>query len=144
LKLVLDTNVVIDWLVFADPYMKPLRDGVSDRRVEIITHTPAIEELRRVLAYPALKLAPTRQAEVLEQYEARTRSADSGPELPLPASFPRCKDPDDNHFLALAYHCKADALVSRDNALLKLKRRASPFGFQILDVQQMIAALQAR
>ena len=27
-RLVLDTNVVIDWLVFEDPFMAPLREGV--------------------------------------------------------------------------------------------------------------------
>jgi predicted nucleic acid-binding protein len=61
----------------------------------------------------------------------------------LPEHFPRCRDPDDNHFLALAWHAKADALVSRDHAVLKLARRSKKFGFQVLTVQQMAMAVSA-
>lgn len=141
MKLVLDTNVVIDWLVFADPYMSPLRSAVNAGHIEVITHAPALEELRRVLGYPALKLPHVRQMEVLGQYGARTRLVSLPEHSTLSTAFPRCKDPDDNHFLALAFDAQADALVSRDKALLKLRRRVTKFGFQILDVQQMIAVL---
>ena len=37
LKLVLDTNVVIDWLVFDDPFMDPLREGVRDAQLVVLT-----------------------------------------------------------------------------------------------------------
>ncbi|MBL8513009.1 MAG: PIN domain-containing protein, partial [Betaproteobacteria bacterium] len=37
-RLVLDTNVVIDWLVFDDPFMSPLREGVPAGRVQVLTH----------------------------------------------------------------------------------------------------------
>jgi predicted nucleic acid-binding protein len=55
----------------------------------------------------------------------------------LPPGFPRCRDPDDDHFLALAHHAAADALVSKDRAVLKLRRRARKFGVRILDVRQL-------
>lgn len=146
-KLVLDTNVVIDWLVFDDPYMSPLREGVRNKRVEVVTHQPAVDELKRVLGYAALKLDLPRQQWVLERYVAQTSlvlaSGARSEALELPGSFPSCRDPDDNHFLALTFHAKADALISRDLAVLKLKRRAAKFGFQILNVQQMIAALSS-
>ena len=35
ITLVLDTNVVIDWLVFDDPFMNPLRFGVRDGQVAV-------------------------------------------------------------------------------------------------------------
>lgn len=61
----------------------------------------------------------------------------------MPGGFPRCRDRDDEHFIALAYHARADALVSRDNAVFGLKSRAARFGLTILNVQQMIEQLEA-
>ena len=145
-NLVLDTNVVIDWLVFDDPFLSAFREQVRHGRVKVFTHQPAVDELRRVLGYRELKLDAARQAQVLERYQAHTAClplVEHVPRAPLelPRQFPRCRDPDDNHFLALAYHVKADALVSRDNAVLKLARRARKFGFQIMNVPQMVAAI---
>jgi putative PIN family toxin of toxin-antitoxin system len=146
MKWVLDTNVVIDWLVFDDPFMRPLREGAQSGVVTVLTHQPAIDELRRMLTYPALKLDPATQSEVFERYLAQTSiwpaagSADAA-DAALPKGFPRCRDADDDPFLALAYHARAAALVSRDKAVLKLKRRARRFGFEILNVPEMIETL---
>jgi putative PIN family toxin of toxin-antitoxin system len=146
IRLVLDTNVVLDWLVFDDPFMSALRAGVRDRRIDLLTHQPAIDELRRVLGYKQLKLDAARQAEVLAEYQTNT-TIESLPQdfslerLLLPPGFPRCRDPDDEHFLALAFHTHADALISRDKEVLALRKRAEKFALKILDVQQMIALL---
>jgi putative PIN family toxin of toxin-antitoxin system len=43
-------------------------------------------------------------------------------ELDSPAVDPRCRDPKDNKFLALAAECDADILVSNDEDLLVLHR----------------------
>ncbi len=147
MKLVLDTNVVVDWLVFDDPFMSPLRVAVRTGRVTIFTHLPALDELRRVLGYRELKLDAARQQGVLERYQAQTAALALPQETPterapLPKGFPRCRDRDDDPFVALAWYAKADALVSRDKAVLALARRTRRFGFRILTVQQMIAALQ--
>ena len=146
IKLVLDTNVVIDWLVFDDPFMSPLRHGVRDGRIVVLTHPPAIDELKRVLAYPQLKLNSTRQHEIFACYLAETTivampEGFSPTQLMMPGGFPRCRDRDDEPFLALAFHARADALASRDNAVFGLKSRAAKFGVTILNVQQLIAKL---
>ena len=146
LRLVLDTNVVIDWLVFDDPFMNPLRDGVRNGDIVVLTHEPAVGELQRVLAYKQLKLDPARQAHIFTRYQEQVTAfsmpvAFSLKNLLLPGGFPRCRDRDDEHFLALAYHANADALVSRDNAVFGLKSRAAKFGMTILNVQEMIATL---
>ncbi|MEO8384476.1 MAG: putative toxin-antitoxin system toxin component, PIN family [Betaproteobacteria bacterium] len=145
-RLVLDTNVVIDWLVFDDPFMNPLRHGIRDARIQVLTHPPAVEELRRVLDYRQLKIEPSRQQEIFARYEALTTLANmpagfSTKQLMMPGGFPRCRDRDDEPFLALAFHAKADALASRDNAVYGLKSRAAKFGVTILNVQQLIATL---
>lgn len=148
MKLVLDTNVVIDWLVFDDPYLSTFRDAVVRREITVLTHTHALEELRRVLAYRALKLDETRQSLILGQYRERTvvfqgSEEPASGEAEVPRGFPRCRDPDDVPFLSLAWRSKADALVSRDNEVLVLRRRAARFGFRILDVPQMMGCVAA-
>lgn len=146
MKLVLDTNIVLDWLVFRDASLAGLQSPLDAGRVELITHAPAIDELRRVLTYAHLKLAPDRQQQILEQYLSQTRPG-ALPEgfdldnLKLPATFPHCSDRDDQHFLALAYHERADALVSKDRAVLKLRKRARKFGVTILDPRQLANTL---
>jgi uncharacterized protein len=146
LNLVLDTNVVLDWLVWDDPFMMPLRQGVRRKRITLHTQPHAINELQRVLAYPQLKLTASRQQEIVAAYGANT----SVPKMPdnyapasllLPEGFPKCRDPDDQPFLALAFHASADALVSRDKAVLKLRKRAQKFGVAILDVPQAMALI---
>jgi uncharacterized protein len=144
MRLVLDTNVVIDWLVFDDPYLTPFREAVLRRELTVLTQPHALDELRRVLAYRALKLDDSRQALILGQYRDRTvvipEDAATAPEE-MPKGFPRCRDPDDAPFLSLAWRSKADALVSRDNEVLALRRRAARFGFRILNVPQMMESV---
>ena len=147
MRIVLDTNVVLDWLVFADVGTAELQQAVTDGRVEIITHRSAVEELRRVLAYPQCGLGLQEQQVILERYRSLTSSAivpeGFGREnLQLPSGFPRCRDRDDEHFIALAYHVHADALVSRDHAVLELVKRAGKFGVTILCPVQLAEVLR--
>ena len=138
MRLVLDTNVVIDWLVFDDPFLAEFRRSVLEGRVKVVTHEPALTELRRVLGYPELRLTVDRQTGVLARYEAQTEML-AGFTEPLPERFPECRDPDDDPFLALAWHAKAHALVSRDKRVLKLAKKARKFGFEVITVPQMAA-----
>jgi putative PIN family toxin of toxin-antitoxin system len=145
-RLVLDTNVILDWLVFADPLLSTLGEAVSAGQLALYTHTPALDELQRVLGYAAIRLESARQAAVFELYQRQVRSCalPTGfalTNLMLPAGFPACKDPDDQHFLALTFHTHADALVTRDRAVLALRKRARKFGVTIVDVRQLPAFL---
>jgi putative PIN family toxin of toxin-antitoxin system len=136
LTVVLDTNVVLDWLVFRDAEMDSLRQALEQRRVRVVTHAAAIDELRRVLAYPQCQLCAADQEQLLNRYCLFAHEASLPPSfelgnLLLPDGFPRCRDPDDQHFLALAYHAKVDGLVSKDRELLRLKKRAARFGVTV-------------
>lgn len=141
LNVVLDTNVVLDWLLFADPVLNPLPERIAAGQVRVWTHARAVDELRRVLGYPRLAVNAARQAEVLESYRAQTRLL-VPPAAFLPNGFPRCRDADDDHFLQLAYGCKADALVSRDQAILRLARRSAAFGVTILTVRELVSGIR--
>lgn len=147
LKLVLDTNVVLDWLVFRDAGVAGLQPALDAKQIELITHQPALDELRRVLTYAQLGLASNQRQEILERYSSQARLAalPGGFDLEnlgLPAGFPRCRDCEDQHFIALAYHERADALVSKDRAVLELRKRARKFGVTIIDAGELTSALK--
>jgi len=143
---VLDTNVVIDWLVFDHPYLKAFRELVGARQIRVLTHPLVAAEFARVLAYPELKLSADRRTRILERYRALTLEASiiepfAIGDWKLPAGFPSCRDRDDDLFLAFAYHSRAAALVTRDKVLLKMRKKVRKFGVVILDVQQFIELL---
>src|SRR5262249_39688133 len=128
------------------PALEPLRGAVREGRVSALTHALASAELARVLEFPQLQRYLTDARLVLEAYRAGTTMTGIEPGLlieegSLPKGFPRCRDPDDDKFLALAFHAKADALVSKDREVLKLRKRVKPFGFVILTVPEMLDAI---
>jgi putative PIN family toxin of toxin-antitoxin system len=124
MRLVLDTNIWLDWLVFDDPGLKTLREAHAAGRIEIYIDEACEAELRRVLAYDLGKhsLDASRQQHLLLQLKNIALKSNSSHSLVLP----RCSDPDDQKLLHLAAAARADALVTKDAALLELRRKA-PF-----------------
>ena len=121
---VLDTNVVLDLLHFDDATARPLRRALETGRLRCAVADATLEEWRRVLAYPEFALDITQQAALLERYQAlseMTVAFDVAPGLPL------CSDPDDQKFIELAAATGAQALVSKDRAVLKLRRRCASY-----------------
>ncbi len=117
---VLDTNIALDWLVFEDGGMPELILAIEARRIQIVTNDACIDELKRVLGYPIFALDGTAQAEKASKYAAFTTIVH--PRASLLGAVPRCRDKDDQKFLELAAHARAEALISKDNAVLGLKR----------------------
>ena len=136
-RVVLDTNIVLDCLLFRDPATSGLMAAIDAKHVQLLVHQYALEELKRVLAYPQCRLSVPEQREVHDRYVelaslvAMPRGY-TGDNLLLPTGFPRCRDRDDQAFLALAYHAKADGLITRDEDLLELRRKLRRFGIAIL------------
>lgn len=125
LRLVLDTQVWIDWLVFDDPATLGLRAALAEGHAEIFIDASCEAELARVLGYPLGRrtLDAAAQAACLS---ACRRIATKVEGKPL-QKLPRCRDPDDQKFLELAAAMQADYLVTRDQALLELDRRRLAF-----------------
>jgi predicted nucleic acid-binding protein len=157
--LVIDTNVVLDLLHFDDVAARPLRLALEAGRVRCVVMDATLEEWRRVLAYPAFGLGPTQQATLAARYQAlsgtATVEADAGlPHMPHKGTpihyglkpvwsrMPRCSDPDDQKFLELAAASNAQGLVSKDRALLRLRRRCAPF-FQVMTPAEAVRWLDA-
>ena len=128
--LVLDTNVVLDWLVFEDAACAPLAAAVQEGRVRWIASMSMRQELEHVLTRENLKRWQPDSALVLRTWDRWAHTAETGPMLPNPGLI--CTDPDDQKFIDLAMHARADALISRDRALLRLARRARNFGIQVV------------
>ena len=136
-RLVLDTNVVLDCLLFRDPATRDLTRAMEMRQVQALVHQVTLDELERVLAYPQCRLEVPEQREIFDRYQSlatRAQMPDGfGREtLLLPHAFPCCRDRDDQPFLALAYHARAEGLVTKDKALLKLRKKARRFDVAIL------------
>lgn len=129
LRLVLDTNIWLDWLVFDDPGVASIKTAVGAGAAEIFIAPACEQELQRVLAYPMRKtpLDAAVQASCLAQCRRVARmtavNAADPENSSAVAALPVCKDPDDQKFLELARHCRADFLVTKDRDLLVFARR---------------------
>ena len=126
-RVVLDTNVWLDWLVFDDPSIAPLKSAVEEGRAEIVIDAACEAELARVLAYDLGKhsIGPDAQAACLAVCRGVARFINN--EKANAPALPRCEDPADQIFLEAALAARADFLVTKDRALLALGGRALPF-----------------
>jgi uncharacterized protein len=129
---VLDTNVVLDWLVFRDARVAPLVSAVAAGGLKLIATRAMRDELSQMLASPRLARWSPDAAAVLAAYDLQvTVLPDADPRLAtLPVPRPRCTDPDDQMFIDLALAAGARWLLTHDRALLKLKRRLLVHGVQ--------------
>ena len=143
LRLVLDTNAWLDWLVFGDAQIAPLRAAHAAGQIGIYIDEACAEELKRVLAYNLRKavLDPAVQHAALTECRRLALPCDTAGAVGG-AALPICRDKDDQKFLELARAARADYLVTKDRDLLELARRkyAQP-GFRILTPQAFAAIL---
>lgn len=140
LRLVLDTNVVLDLLHFGHPLALPILAAIESGRAEAVVEQVGLDELERVLTYPQLAITPEAGAALFARYRQLTRLQPSGA---LPYWLPQCSDRDDQKFLELTARSGADLLVSKDKALLKLRRKTKRLGFAIVKPEEAVARLQA-
>ncbi len=131
--IVLDTNVCLDLFVFRDPRWAVLLEAMERATVHAITRSDCRAEWLAVLAYPKLKLDAAMQSACAERFDALIACKERPEVAPLRPLLPNCSDGDDQKFLELAFDEKADLLISKDKAVLKLTRRNAKAGlFAIL------------
>lgn len=136
LRLVLDTNIVIDTFLFRSELSAPLRAALAAGGVEIFASPATLTELERVLGYPVLKISAERQAAVYARYLDACCQCSPLPGNPTIRFLPRCRDRDDQVFIQLAATIRADWLVSRDKEVLRVGRnKRNPPPFRIADLQ---------
>jgi len=121
MQLVLDTNVVLDLLVFGDPGARPVAEGLQQGALRWLATPPMREELARVLAYPKLAERVAfhggSPAAVLQEFDRQAALVEVPDKAPV-----TCGDPDDQKFidLAVAHRCP---LVSKDREVLRMRKR---------------------
>lgn len=126
---VIDTNIVLDLLVFADPAVQALRSLLASGALRWIATAAMRVELERVLGYaqiaPRLAYYGLNATQVLQAFDAQTRTVDAAPRAGAV-----CKDPDDQAFIDLAVQHGA-ILLSKDRAVLSLRKRLLALGAQV-------------
>ncbi len=134
MRLVLDTNIWLDWLVFEDTGIARIRQLQEAKHLEICIDAVCETELVRVLAYPFGKrrLENAEQQRVIAQCRRIATRIGAGAPAGARTRLPACRDPDDQKFLEAALAAHADYLITKDRALLELARkRTRPVPFKI-------------
>lgn len=127
---VLDTQVLLDWVLFDDPRVRPWTHAIQDRLVRWIYTAAMHDEALRVVRYPTLarRHDPEVSAQRLTACFSRWGERCAQPAAQL---WLVCSDPDDQVFLDLALAQQASHLLSRDREVLQLARRARAFGLLV-------------
>ena len=128
LRLVLDTNIWLDWLVFDDAGIAPIKAAAGSGRAQIFIDAACERELVRVLAYLVLNKKPLEDAAPAAclaecRRHSLSRAGAGHNAISAHGPLPVCRDTSDQKFLELARDCGADYLVTKDLALLVLARR---------------------
>jgi putative PIN family toxin of toxin-antitoxin system len=130
LRVILDTNIWLDWLVFGDPSIAPIKAAVAAKRAEVFIDAACEAELERALGYDVgrkFTLDAADQGERLAECRRVARRIDSPAPEAERARLPACRDPDDQKFLEAALASRAEFLLTKDRALLDLARRVTHF-----------------
>ncbi len=136
-RVVLDTNVLVSALIFSTRGTAWLRKAWQCKRMTPLASRDTVRELVRVLAYPKFRLTGEEREALLAEYLPFAEIVEVSSSV---AGMPRCGDPHDEKFLALALVGKADALVSGDQDLLRL---ACSFPVPILTPTRFRTLLEA-
>ena len=127
-RLVLDTNVILDLLVFKDPSAEPIRLLLDARLVDALRTPASMEELIDVIGRPTFKLSRADQEAIVQVWEASSRLLESTAIEPAPFT---CRDQDDQVFLDMAYSLRPALLLSKDLRVSELQAIAKRHGVEI-------------
>ena len=129
-RIVIDTNVCLDLLVFHDPRWARLLTALETGAVEAVTRADCRDEYNVVLHYAHLPLDEASRMVAQARFDALVTVV--APDASL-VRLPLCSDRDDQKFLEIARDARACVLITKDKALLKLARKTAQAGlFRIL------------
>ena len=125
---VLDTNALMDWLVFRHPSCADWDRRFHHREAVWVASAAVRAEWDHVLSRGVgAAWSPDPEA-LVAAWRDHAHMVEPG--VP-PLTLPLCSDPDDQKFIALAVSAGARWLVSRDRALLKMRRRLQRLGVEV-------------
>ncbi len=127
-RLVLDTNVILDLLVFKDPSAEPIQFLLDAKQVDAVRTLASMAELIDVIGRPTFKLSRADQETIMQAWESGSRLLDNAVITQAPFS---CRDLDDQVFLDMAYSLRPALLLSKDLRVLELQAIAKQHGVEI-------------
>jgi predicted nucleic acid-binding protein len=134
---VLDTNVVLDWMLFKDVRCSGLVRAIENGKLRWLTTCAMREEFTHVLSRKALQAWAPDSAQIWQAWQQFSCQVRTQAFFPPPSL--RCTDIDDQIFIDTALQ-HAQWLFTRDREVLKLARYALPLGLRIRSPEP--AALQ--
>ena len=129
---VLDTNVVLDILLFADKNTKSIQKSLASGQLLALGHYDTLYEFTDVISRSQFKLT---ESQIKEKLHAWIKLHWLIKE-PLPTEG-YCKDHDDDKFFNLARLCSARYLISKDKKVLKAKGKAKQFGCIVIKPENL-------
>ena len=119
--IILDTNILLDILVFDDERAHPLRAALDAELLDAVATDKTFAEFLDVIGREQFSLEKEQQDLIREQWKkwARIISDEELCQAPW-----KCKDRDDQVFINLAYSLRPSALISKDKQVLKIAKRA--------------------
>ena len=127
--LILDTHVVLDWLLFDDARVASLALAVTSGRIRWVVTAAMRSELEHVLHRGIASRPGHAIGAIVREFDRWADAAVSVSRFVPPAL--RCSDPDDQIFIDLGLQLGQATLLSRDRAVLRLARAAAPYGLRI-------------
>lgn len=136
--LVLDTNVILDLLVFKDPSAEPIRLLLDAKQVDAVRSKASMLELIDVIQRPIFKLSREEQDIILQAWESVTRLLEN---TAIEAAPFTCRDPDDQVFIDMAYSLRPALLLSKDLRVLELRTIAKHHRVEISNQYDCLSSL---
>ncbi|MEN9618153.1 MAG: tRNA(fMet)-specific endonuclease VapC [Pseudomonadota bacterium] len=129
MRVVLDTNIVLDLWLYKDAATTALLDALENKSVQWLATQVMRDELERVLAYThivkRLAFSQLKAEDVLAQFDAHVQL------MPVAAKAQFvCKDGDDQKFIDLAAQHQTQ-LISKDKAVLTMRNRMARLGVAV-------------
>ena len=117
MRIVLDTNIWLDWFVFNDPTINIFKTWITKPENTIVIDEACKQELISVLAYKKFSISGDRQQEISETIDDTCSFHITG----TTDHQIWCRDPNDEKFLQLALDSQSTFLLTKDLDLLKKK-----------------------
>ena len=137
-RVVLDNNVVLDWLLFRDPNGLAVGAAVTSRKMQWKGTAEMRAELSHVLGRGELDGRKPDLPAIWATWSAHCMEVPTPLQSSARVRF-RCTDTDDQKFIDLAANGQVRWLLSRDRAVLKLARRLKEVGVEVLTPSAWVA-----